>query len=218
MKWEEITELNPGRFILVEAIKASSNNRVRQLEDMAVIQDYDNPQEAWNGYKYLHKLHPTRELYVFHTSRSDVEVVEEFFSGVRRRMKIQLQHGLPGISLTLTHNNQSIVLQTVLFDTGCAATIFDTDALAEIGIHIDFINGRAKRMYRVRGISEICYEQHIPGLQIEPIALNDFPIQLGSIQEPYGFDGILGIDFMIRAKCKAASHRSPQNVFKPHPL
>ncbi len=52
-------------------------------------------------------------------------------------------------------------------------------------------------MYRVRGISEICYEQHIPELQIEPIALNDFPIQLGSIQEPYGFDGILGIDFMI---------------------
>ncbi|MNF18984.1 hypothetical protein D3C80_2234170 [compost metagenome] len=26
------------------------------------------------------------------------------------------------------------------------------------------------------------------------------PIQLGSIQEPYGFDGILGIDFMMRAK------------------
>jgi len=79
MKWEEITELHPGRFVLVEAIKASSNNRVRQLEEMAVIQDYDNPQEAWSGYKQLHKLQPTRELYVFHTSRSDVEVVEELF-------------------------------------------------------------------------------------------------------------------------------------------
>ncbi|MFC3746720.1 hypothetical protein [Paenibacillus sp. GCM10012306] len=85
MKWEEITDLHPGRFVLVEAIKVSSSNRVRQLEDMAVIQDYDNPQEAWNGYKELHKLHPTRELYVFHTSRNDVEVVEEFFSGVRQR-------------------------------------------------------------------------------------------------------------------------------------
>lgn len=31
----------------------------------------------------------------------------------------------------------------------------------------------------------------------------DFPIQLGSVQEPYGFDGILGIDFMMSAKCKA---------------
>ncbi|MFB5762561.1 hypothetical protein [Paenibacillus medicaginis] len=98
MKWEEITELHPGRFVLVEAIKASSSNRVRQLEDMAVIQDYDNPQEAYC---------------------------------------------LPDFN-----SQQSI-------DCG-------------IGIHI---------------------------------ALSDFPIQLGSIQEPYGFDGILGMDFMIRAKC-----------------
>lgn len=85
MKWEEITELHPGRFVLVEAIKASSSNRVRELEDLAAIQDYDNPQEAWNGYKQLHKLHPTREQHVFHTSRSDVEVIEEFFTGVRQR-------------------------------------------------------------------------------------------------------------------------------------
>ncbi|WP_340387393.1 hypothetical protein [Paenibacillus sp. FSL E2-0151] len=85
MKWGEITELHPDRFVLVEAIKASSSNRVRQLEDIAVIQNYDNPQEAWSGYKELHKLHPTRELYVFHTSRNDVEYVEEFFSGVRQQ-------------------------------------------------------------------------------------------------------------------------------------
>jgi hypothetical protein len=32
--------------------------------------------------------------------------------------------------------------------------------------------------------------------------LTDFPIQLGSIQEPYGFDRIIGIDFMMRAKSK----------------
>jgi hypothetical protein len=117
-------------------------------------------------------------------------------------MKIQLQHGLPIISLTLTYNNQTIVLQNVLFDTGCAATVFDTDALTRINIHIDFINGRAKRMYGVGGTSEICYEQQIPNLHIERIDLTDFPIQLGSIQEPYGFDGIIGIDFMMRANCK----------------
>ncbi|RJX37870.1 hypothetical protein D3P09_17400 [Paenibacillus pinisoli] len=121
-------------------------------------------------------------------------------------MKIELQHGLPIISLTLTHNNRTIILRNVLFDTGCAATVFDTDALAEIGIFIDFVNGRAKRMYGVGGTSEICYEQIIPELQIELFALNDFPIQLGSILEPYGFDGILGIDFMIQTKCKVDFH------------
>lgn len=57
-------------------------------------------------------------------------------------------------------------------------------------------------MYGVGGTSEICYEQQISDLCIEHIALTDFPIQLGSIQEPYGFDGIIGIDFMMRANCK----------------
>lgn len=51
-------------------------------------------------------------------------------------------HGLPIVSLTLTHNNQSIILPNVLFDTGCATTVFDTDVLEQIGIYIDFINIR----------------------------------------------------------------------------
>jgi len=117
-------------------------------------------------------------------------------------VKIKLQNGLPIVSLTLSRNDHSIVLHNVLFDTGCAATVFDTDALAAIGIHIDFINGRAKRMYGIGGTSEICYEQQISELRIEQVTLSDFSIQLGSIQEPYGFDGIVGIDFMMRTKCK----------------
>ncbi|WP_342547417.1 aspartyl protease family protein [Paenibacillus sp. FSL P2-0089] len=117
-------------------------------------------------------------------------------------MKLHLLHGLTIISLTLTHQGKSISLRNLLFDTGCAATVFDSDILAVIGIDIDFINGRAKRMYGVGGTSEICYEQQIPDFCIEDIDLSDFPILLGSIQEPYGFDGIIGIDFMMSAKCK----------------
>lgn len=118
-------------------------------------------------------------------------------------MKIRLHHGLPVVSLTLTHNNQLVSLPNVLFDTGCAATIFDTDLLAQIGIHIDFIQGRAIRMYGVGGTSELCYEQIIPRLYIDQIQLDSFPIQLGAVQDSYGFDGILGIDYMIKAKFKA---------------
>lgn len=48
-------------------------------------------------------------------------------------MKIHLHHGLSIVSLTLTHNDQTILLQNILLDTGCAATVFDTDLLAQIG-------------------------------------------------------------------------------------
>ena len=37
MKWGEITEWHPGRFVLVKAIKTSSNHRLRHLENMAII-------------------------------------------------------------------------------------------------------------------------------------------------------------------------------------
>ncbi|WP_230486292.1 hypothetical protein [Paenibacillus polymyxa] len=56
-------------------------------------------------------------------------------------MKINLLNGLPIVSLTLRHHDQTALLPNVLFDTGCAATVFDTDLLAQIGIHIDFITG-----------------------------------------------------------------------------
>lgn len=108
-------------------------------------------------------------------------------------MIIRLRNGLPIVSLTLTHDDQSVLLSNVLFDTGCAATVFDTDILAQIGVHIDFINGKAKRMYGVGGTSEICYEQIVPHLKIGHTRADTFPVQLGAIQEPYGFDGILGL-------------------------
>ncbi|WP_239551311.1 aspartyl protease family protein [Paenibacillus elgii] len=93
-------------------------------------------------------------------------------------------------------------MSNVLFDTGCASTIFDTDLLAKIGLYLDMINGTAKRMYGVGGASELCYEQIVDSLQIGNIMLPSFKLQLGMTREPYGFDGILGIDFMTAVGLK----------------
>jgi len=84
MKWNEVTKIYPNCLVLVEALKATSLNRVRVIEEMSVINEYKNAMEAWEGYKQYHKEEPERELYIFHTSRENIEVVEEFFSGVRK--------------------------------------------------------------------------------------------------------------------------------------
>lgn len=117
-------------------------------------------------------------------------------------MKISINNGLPIVSLTVSYEEKSIYLKNVLFDTGCAATVFDTDIMASIGLQIDFINGTAKRMYGIGGTSEACYEQLVPDLRIDGIHFNTFKLQLGSIQEPYGFEGILGIDYMQQTGLK----------------
>ncbi|UJF32963.1 hypothetical protein [Paenibacillus hexagrammi] len=117
-------------------------------------------------------------------------------------MQIQMIHGLPIVSLSIAYNHRTIELTDVLFDTGCAATVFDTDALAVIGLYPDFINGNVKRMYGIGGTSEACYEQLVHNIRIDSVILPYFHLQLGSIHEPYGFNGIIGIDYMLRTGLK----------------
>jgi hypothetical protein len=117
-------------------------------------------------------------------------------------MELRIENGLPIVSFSLIYQEQTINMSNVLFDKGCASTIFDTDLVANIRLYLDMINGTAKRMYGVGGASELCYEQIVEGLQIGTIFLPSFKLQLGMTREPYGFDGILGIDFMTAVGLK----------------
>ncbi|WP_410511527.1 aspartyl protease family protein [Paenibacillus sp. BR2-3] len=112
-------------------------------------------------------------------------------------MKIQLVNGLPIISFPLTYNNQTILLNNVLLDTGCSTTIFDTDIVDKVGLEIDFISGKSVRMFGVGGQSELCYQQAVSNLLIDHLSLQNFTIQLGITKESYGFEAILGIDIML---------------------
>lgn len=111
-------------------------------------------------------------------------------------MKIHLFNGLPIVQLTLEYNEQVMVLQNILLDTGCATTIFDTDLVEEINLLIDPYQGRAVRMFGVGGQSEVCFQQSVTGLKINGLEVQDFSLQLGMTRIPYGFDGIIGSDFL----------------------
>lgn len=112
-------------------------------------------------------------------------------------MNIRIEDGLPIATIELESHGEKIMLQNVLVDTGCAVTIIDTDLLAEIGIIIDFKNGIPTTMYGVGGKGEVCYQQKVTGLSIDGQQLNNFELQFGMIQDMYGFDGLIGIDFML---------------------
>lgn len=56
-------------------------------------------------------------------------------------MKIDMQDGLPIVSVSLTFKGNTMCLNDVLLDTGCSTTIFDTDEVEEIGLIIDRTNG-----------------------------------------------------------------------------
>ncbi|MFZ3590223.1 aspartyl protease family protein [Bacillus sp. DJP31] len=113
-------------------------------------------------------------------------------------MRIRVENGLPIASVRIEYAGESKMFNNVLVDTGCAVTIFDTDLMDEIGLTIDFVHGVATTMYGVGGKGEVCNQQKVNGLSVDGQLLSDFNIQLGMIQDMYGFNGLLGFDFMLK--------------------
>lgn len=83
MKWSNVRDIYPNRWVLVEALATHSNNHQRTIEEMSVVSEYDDPKDAWASYKKLHLSEPTRELYIFHTGNVYIEVIEQPFTGIR---------------------------------------------------------------------------------------------------------------------------------------
>lgn len=86
MKWNEVRSQFPNRCVLVESLKAKSENSERVIEEMSVIDDFDNGNSAWKAYKKIHKEDQSRELYIFHTNNEQVKVLEQSYVGVRQKI------------------------------------------------------------------------------------------------------------------------------------
>lgn len=83
MKWEEIRRHYPDQWLLVEAIKAHSESGKRILEQISVVSTFPDSVTAMRGYTKLHREAPERELYVFHTDRETLDIVERRWLGIR---------------------------------------------------------------------------------------------------------------------------------------
>ncbi|GGJ76425.1 hypothetical protein GCM10008982_27110 [Anoxybacillus voinovskiensis] len=83
MKWAELRERYPNQFVLVEAMAAYSKDKKRMIEDVSLIGQYESVSSAWEKYKEIHRAFPERELYIFHTSKEQMEVEEQYFTGIR---------------------------------------------------------------------------------------------------------------------------------------
>lgn len=87
VKWEQVRVQYPGQWVLVEAISAHSENSIRHIDEMAVISSFIDSTLAWKDYKKLHLADRSREYYIFHTDHKEIEVEEQRFIGVRRRIQ-----------------------------------------------------------------------------------------------------------------------------------
>ncbi|RSL33981.1 hypothetical protein D7Z54_07655 [Salibacterium salarium] len=86
MKWNEVRHQFPNRCVLVESLKAKTENGERIIEEMSVIDHFDNGNTAWKVYKEIHDDNRSRELYIFHTKNEEIKVIEQQHIGVKGKI------------------------------------------------------------------------------------------------------------------------------------
>lgn len=84
MLWEDVRKAYPDKWVVFEAIEAHSDSNYRIVDDIAVIDSFEDSMDAFRRHNELHKQKPNRELYFFHTSREDLEIREKKWTGLRK--------------------------------------------------------------------------------------------------------------------------------------
>ena len=84
MLWSDIRMLYPGKWLIIEALDAYTNeNNQRKLKDIAIIEICSNNLSVMKSYKELHKEYPQREFYYVHTNKEDLDIREKRWVGIR---------------------------------------------------------------------------------------------------------------------------------------
>lgn len=102
----------------------------------------------------------------------------------------------PALCLIIKVN--PLTLNNILIDTGSASTIIAAEIAIELGLGPEPLD--VIRKIRGVGGTEYVYEKNIGRIQLGTKKLTQFRIQIGDMDYGFDIDGILGMDYLMRAK------------------
>lgn len=82
MRWEDGRDQFPDEWVVCEALKSRSEDGYWYIEEVALIDRFDDSTVAMKRYYELHREQPYREYGFFHTSRETLKLREKW-AGVR---------------------------------------------------------------------------------------------------------------------------------------
>jgi len=83
MKWQEVRNHHPHRWVLVEATEAHVDAERWLADELAVVDAYEDVSKAMSRYKRLHHDAPQREFFVAHTDNAELSIASRSWIGVR---------------------------------------------------------------------------------------------------------------------------------------
>jgi len=75
--------LHPSHWLVIEAMKAHTEEGRRQLDEIAVVEMCPDGATALQRYRALHQAAPERELYFVNTEKAELEILERTWTGIR---------------------------------------------------------------------------------------------------------------------------------------
>ncbi|OLN32576.1 hypothetical protein [Desulfosporosinus metallidurans] len=78
MKWDEVRKIYPERFVKIQILDSHIENNIRYIDDMAVIQAFDDEKEATREL-----VRSKDEILVYHTGKEKIEVPIKQIFGFR---------------------------------------------------------------------------------------------------------------------------------------
>ncbi|KAB3529399.1 hypothetical protein [Alkaliphilus serpentinus] len=78
MKWEEVRKIYPNRFVKIQVLKSHINDNIRYIDDMAVIESYDDDREATREL-----VRAKDDILVYHTANEKIEIEIKQIFGYR---------------------------------------------------------------------------------------------------------------------------------------
>lgn len=76
MKWSEARENYPNKWLLFEAIESYSKDGQRIVQELSVINIFDEGKDALKEYSEKHIKDKKREMYVYHTDNKELKIEE----------------------------------------------------------------------------------------------------------------------------------------------
>ncbi|OMF25623.1 hypothetical protein BK133_21265 [Paenibacillus sp. FSL H8-0548] len=115
-------------------------------------------------------------------------------------MRITEWYGLPFVTIVIEFRGERLCLENVLIDTGSGSTLFNADIVRDIGI----IPEKDDVVDAIRGIGgvEYVYTKIIDSIAIGESVVQDFQVEIGSMDYGLEMQGIIGFDLLKRVGAK----------------
>lgn len=112
-------------------------------------------------------------------------------------MQLQLEHNLAHGSIEIVYRGAVLEVPRVILDTGSATTLLSVDYVEQAGI-IPEADDRIHNIYGVGGVESV-FMRNLDSLKVGGATIDRFSIDVGGMDYARDINGILGMDFLLRA-------------------